>query len=73
MGVQEAKDLLRENGYFTDNLWHIDDVKLRFKCESDEHAQEILNDALTNSSVMEHIHEAIWMICEQQELEEIED
>ena len=73
MTIQEAKDLLRENGYFTDNLWHVDDVKLRFKCENDEHAQEILNNALTNGSVMEHIHEAIAMVCQDEELEEVED
>jgi len=72
MSVQEAKDLLRANGYFTDNLWSIQDVQMRYKCD-DETAQDILNQALTNGSVMEHIHEAIQMICEEEQLEEVED
>jgi hypothetical protein len=72
MSVQEAKDLLRANGYFTDNLWSIQDVQMRYKCD-DETAQEILNRALTNGSVMEHIHEAIQMICDEEKLEEVEE
>jgi hypothetical protein len=70
MSVQEAKDFLKANGYFTDNLWTIQDVQMRFKCD-DETAQEILNRALTNEWVMEQIHYAIGDICEAEELEEV--
>jgi hypothetical protein len=52
--VIEAKKVLKENGYFVDNLWHIDDVKSKFKCDDDV-AQEILNQALTNEATMEQI------------------
>jgi hypothetical protein len=45
---------------------------MRYKCD-DETAQDILNQALTNGSVMEHIHEAIQMICEEEQLEEVEE
>jgi hypothetical protein len=72
MSVQEAKDLLRANGYFTDNLWSIQDVQMRYKCD-DETAQEILNRALTNEWVMEQIHYAIQSICEEEQLEEVEE
>lgn len=54
--IEEAKQVLREAGYFTDNLWHIDDVKLRFNVTNDEDAQAILEQALTNGWIMEEIH-----------------
>ena len=53
--VIEAKKVLKENGYFVDNLWHVDDVKSKFKCDDDDVAQEILNQALTNEATMEQI------------------
>jgi hypothetical protein len=52
--IEQAKKVLRESGYFVDNLWHIDDVKLRYKCD-DEQAQNVLNSALTNEATMEQI------------------
>jgi hypothetical protein len=57
--IEKAKAILREAGYFTDNLWHIDDVKLRFDVTDDEEAQEILEQALTNDWIMEQIHYGI--------------
>ena len=27
MTIEQAKEVLKENGYYVDNLWHIDDVK----------------------------------------------
>jgi hypothetical protein len=53
--VIEAKKVLKENGYFVDNLWHVDDVKSKFKCDDDDVEQEILNQALTNEATMEQI------------------
>jgi hypothetical protein len=52
--IEQAKKVLRESGYFVDNLWHIDDVKLRYKCD-DEQAQDVLNSALTNEATVEQI------------------
>jgi hypothetical protein len=72
MIVEEAKKVLRDNGYFVDNLWHIDDVKTRYKCD-DETAQDILNGALTNGYIMEQINEAIIEACEDDELEEVDE
>ena len=56
--IEQAKELLKSYGYFTDNLWHIDDVNIKFECDEDT-AQCILNDALTNDSTFEHIFFAI--------------
>ena len=53
--VEEAKALLKENGYYTDNLWHIDDVKANYECEDDSEAQEVLDSALTNEATMDQI------------------
>lgn len=49
--IEKAKKVLRDAGYFTDNLWHVSDVQQDFKC-TDEEAQEILREALTNAWVM---------------------
>jgi hypothetical protein len=56
--ILEAKRTLREAGFYVGNLWHIDDVKLNYKCD-DETAQDILDDALSNDATMEQIWFAI--------------
>lgn len=43
--IEAAKKLLKDAGYFTDNLWHIDDVKSQFKCSDDE-AYQLLKSVL---------------------------
>jgi hypothetical protein len=68
--IEEAKVLLRKGGYFTDNLWCIEDVQNRFKCD-DETAQAILNRVLTNEATMEQIHYAIGDAGEFEGLETI--
>jgi hypothetical protein len=57
--VENAKKVLRENGYFVDNLWHIEDVQSLHKGASAEDAHRILNVALTNGWTMEQIWFAI--------------
>lgn len=59
MTVQQAKQVLRDAGYFVDNLWAIQDVQDRFECD-DETAQCILYDALTNEYIVEKIFEQIY-------------
>jgi hypothetical protein len=63
MTPEKAKAVLREAGYFVDNLWHIDDIKLRYNCDDDEQAQGILDSALTNEATMEQIWFAIEMVA----------
>ena len=69
--IEKAKQLLRDNGYFTDNLWHVEDVKGIFKCD-DETAQSILKDSLENDATMEQIWLAIEIAGESEGLEAIE-
>lgn len=67
--INNAKEVLRQAGYFVDNLWHIQDVMLRYKCD-EETAMEVLDSALTNDAIMEQIHFAIRLTAEDMELKE---
>jgi hypothetical protein len=59
MTIKQARQFLKEQGFFTDNLWCIDDVKLIFKC-TDEQAQEVLEHSLTNEATIEQINFSIY-------------
>jgi hypothetical protein len=67
--ISNAKQVLRDNGYFVDNLWHVDDVKLRYNCNNNEQAQDILDRALTNDATMEQVLFAIDMVAQDENLE----
>lgn len=64
MTVEKAKEVLRREGYFVDNLWHIDDIQYRYNCDDDAQAHELLNNALTNEATMEQIWFAIDMAAQ---------
>jgi hypothetical protein len=70
MTIKEAREFLKSQGFFTDNLWRIDDVEYRLNCDEDT-AQEILNEALTNPNTIEFINETIDIICEERELNKL--
>lgn len=53
---QAARKLLAEAGYFTDNLWHIEDVKRLYECD-DETAMTVLIKAMDNEAT----YTQIWM------------
>jgi hypothetical protein len=72
MSVEEAKEVLKQNGYFVDNLWSVDDVQLNWKCDEDT-AQEVLIKALTNEWVVEQIFFAIGEVADNMQLERLED
>jgi len=56
--IEQAKKTLRDAGYFTDNLWHVNDVKSIYDCDN-ETALEILDNALTNDGTMDQVWFAI--------------
>lgn len=60
MLISQAKQVLRDAGYFVDNLWHVDDVKT----ESTEQAMQVLSMALTSEDTMEQIWMSIDMASE---------
>ena len=51
--IELAKDVLRDAGYYVDNLWQIDDVRKKFKNVDNETCQEVLDIALTNDWLTE--------------------
>lgn len=55
---KQLMDELSRRGFFTGNLWRVDDVKLKFFV-TDEEAQEILMKSLTNDATMEQIWQSI--------------
>ena len=71
MSVEEAKKVLKDNGYFTDNLWTVGDVQHKFKC-TEEQAQYILEKALTNDATMEQIWLSIDIFGEMENLEKVD-
>tara|TARA_R110000796_G_C14394194_1_gene416785 strand:- start:57 stop:284 length:228 start_codon:yes stop_codon:yes gene_type:complete len=57
--IQAAKKLLKNNGYYIDNLWHILDVKNNsFECSNDL-AYQILSDAIEQDGIYESINYSI--------------
>lgn len=82
--VEEAKELLRNHGYYVDNLWQNDDVdwcfdKLGVRPPEDVDSstkQAILDDTLSNAHTMETIWEVMGQIIQENyypELFESED
>lgn len=70
--TEQAKAILEANGNFVGNLWHVSDVKSKYKC-TDEEAQSILYGALTNDATMEQIWFAIGVHADDEGLEKIEE
>jgi len=67
MTAKEAKDFLKSEGYFTDNLWHISDVQENFECD-EETAQNILYWVLTSPTMIEYINDDISNIARNEQL-----
>jgi uncharacterized lipoprotein YajG len=70
--TQELKDELTRRGYYTGNLWHIDDVKGRFEATNDQ-AQDVLNEVLQGSWIIEQIFESIDDCADEYKLKEINE
>lgn len=68
----KAGKVLSDNGYYIENLWHIEDVFKHFKCSVAE-AKEVLNRVLLSESLMEVINEAISIEATNMKLEEREE
>ena len=60
--IQKAKQLLKNNGFYVNNLWHILDVQNdTFKC-SDDLAYKILTDAIEQDGIFESIEDSIKLL-----------
>ena len=67
--IDDAKKLLREHGYYVENLWQTCDVKMNYHC-TEEEAQEVLDRALTNDATYQQIWEAISYAAKDMNLKE---
>ena len=60
MTLDDAKQLLKESGYYVDNLWHIGNVKVTLnKNINDEDCQKILDEVLNNPKITQQIFKMI--------------
>ena len=66
--VEQAKQILKNNGYYIENLWHINNVKDNpnsnedyFNC-SDKKAYSILCDAIEQDGIYESINDSIRLL-----------
>jgi uncharacterized protein YggE len=57
--INKAKQVLREAGYYVDNLWSIDDVRDDDNELTDEQKMQALDMAFDNEATMEQIFYAI--------------
>ena len=65
MTTEQAKQVLRDNGYFVDNLWHIHDVyNVADGNIQKDQAMQVLRTALTNEATIEQIWMSIQMATE---------
>jgi hypothetical protein len=72
MTTQEAKDFLRSEGFFVDNLWHVTDVQEKFEC-TDEEAQDVLYWVFSDDYVCDTIQRKIYDVGNNECLEEKEE
>ena len=56
--TEKALEFLNSQGYFVDNLWHVNDVCIDYECD-EQTAYEILGRAVCNDFIMQHINEEI--------------
>lgn len=59
MTTEEAKQVLRDAGYYVDNLWSIHDVDVEGVDMTDDQKYEILDGVLQSEYIMERINESI--------------
>ena len=70
--IEQAKELLKSQGYYVDSLWSISDIKCKFKC-TDEEAQYVLDKVFDNDALCNDIWETICTVGEHYELTYIKD
>lgn len=62
--IDNAKQILRQHGYFVDNLWSIEDVQINYECD-DETAMKILKEAMGYEATYEQIWSSIETAAEE--------
>jgi hypothetical protein len=71
INIEQAKQLLKDNGYFVDNLWQTEDVKMNYQC-TDEQAQRVLSRVLHYDAIYELVWEGIKYEAENMKLKNVD-
>lgn len=71
INIEQAKQLLKDNGYFVDNLWQTEDVKMNYQC-TEEQAQKVLNRVLQYDAIYELVWEGIKYEAENMKLKNVD-
>ena len=58
MDANDLRDELERRGWFTEIMWHIEDVKMNFNC-TDADAQDVLERVFRSEHVNQIINDAI--------------
>jgi len=62
--TSKAKTILKESGFYVDDLWHCDDIQCMYDC-TEEEAQKILGLALNDRIITKNILNAIEFYCNE--------
>jgi hypothetical protein len=69
--IDNAKQLLKDNGYFVDNLWQTEDVKMNYHC-TEEQAQKLLSRLFQYDAIYQLVWEGIKYEAESMNLKNVE-
>ena len=61
---EDLRQELELRGWYTQNLWHVDDVMQNYDCTS-EYAMRLLDYALTSESIIEEVYQDIDVLMQQ--------
>lgn len=70
--IDEARKFLEEAGYFTGNLWQVDDVQGKFEC-TDAEAMDVLYKTFSNDATYQQIWESMDAAGDDLKLKRVED
>ena len=62
--IEKAKDVLRESGYYVDNLWQTKDVTDFYEFTDEEEAYSVLDEVMNSEQTAVNIFEQIGLIVE---------
>lgn len=71
LDIENAKELLKREGYFVDALWQTEDVKMNYHC-TEEQAQKVLSRVFQYDAIYELVWEGIKYEAESMNLKNLE-
>lgn len=71
LDIENAKELLKREGYFVDVLWSIDEVTMNYNCTK-EQANIVLFEALSDDGTEQQIYDMIHHVARVMNLKSID-